>query len=295
MLFLENNAILIIFFNMLIGLLLIVYTLYVSFKLHKSIESLFLTLTSIIIFALISTFIIEASWINMSPIVNSSLDKLKLILGFFSLLGFFYLQSKKSITKSIDIGKIFDKLDELLLIFDCTGSLNYCNCNESISFINEKNKTKINIKAISSILPEGYSSLKPSEWFNFENNIANHIIIGNPILKRNKIIGLTVLIYDIKTEIELLDKIKHQNNKLADANIQLSSYASISRQFENEKLNIEIMKKVQKNLIFDLDKIMVDIDNAASEMDFIEVADSLRQINKNVRASVRSLSDVEGG
>ena len=198
-------------------------------------------------------------------------------------------------TKSIDIGKIFDKLDELLLIFDCTGSLNYCNCNESISFINEKNKTEINIKAISSILPEGYSSLKPSEWFNFENNIANHIIIGNPILKRNKIIGLTVLIYDIKTEIELLDKIKHQNNKLADANIQLSSYASISRQFENEKLNIKIMKKVQKNLIFDLDKIMVDIDNAASEMDFIEVADSLRQINKNVRASVRSLSDVEGG
>lgn len=225
------------------------------------------------------------------------------------LLIIFYQRHKE--TGHVDLSQnleiVFSSVDDLAFIVDFKGNIIWVNHPQKLDLLFKGEKS---LNGILNCLDDCYCSsrLESCEIENIKESLQHEILLREtneyyhmvilPIFTGGIRIGFSVLFVDIneikKSEICL----QGQNKELIEANKKLTNYIKISSVLEAQTAKLNILKNILSILIVKIENSRNHIQKIQnlnnSDVDYKksikEIADELRQIYQDVRASVKQIA-----
>lgn len=114
-------------------------------------------------------------------------------------------------------------------------------------------------------------------------------------------IGYTAIIEDVSKIREIENKLREQNENLQEANEKLSNYIKVAGELDAEKERLQILTQIQKTLIQDIEKALIDLQYTKKQcfedetypIALKELAVKLRQMYQKVRSAVGQIAGRE--
>ncbi|MDF1616867.1 hypothetical protein [Petrocella sp. FN5] len=219
------------------------------------------------------------------------------------------------VDQSTDLKTVFYSMDDLAVIIDHHGvvvELNHPMAYQSIfgndthidEILNRIVKTTKDFDFISikeSLIKEGKKRpikiiLKISE--------KTFLVTFSSIMSKDTFIGNAMVVYDVTDQKQVEKKLEDQIAYMALANKKLRDSVAITNNLESEKVRLELVDQVQKNLIVKIEKMVTQVHyiqkthyNTMQEYHkaIHDVADYLREIYKDVRDSIKELFSNQKG
>lgn len=219
---------------------------------------------------------------------------ISIVLVAITTIALFYTRRKRMlhIYMMPDLASVFNKAQDAILIQDQKGN------------ILEMNQAARNIQVDFTALLKEQGAFGKIEKGN-EVCIANkwYYLQSAYLHVRNDIVGKIWLFHSVQEEKQLLESVRNSNRSLEKANAKLLESLRVEEELAEEKIRLDLIKKVQRELILDIEEAisemnkLIDHNGIEKEVMFQKIKDlaqRLRGTMASIRRSVMNLSGRKG-
>lgn len=202
---------------------------------------------------------------------------------------------------------VFSSANDLSIVADYRGIISQVNHPDKLDALCRKQSTLVDVLSelkdkANTIwpFPDDISELKENMQCEvvFCERDEYYLIKVSPIISGNANIGFTVLFEDISAIRQSEIKLNDQNTLLTQANEKLSHFVKIAGALEAQKERLNILEQLQATLIEKIDRAISSVrniqntsfENQAYQYDIREVANLLRSVYADVRASIGQIA-----
>lgn len=210
---------------------------------------------------------------------------------------------------------VFTEMEDLALIVDYKGSIAEVNHPERLLSLlgTECNTMSVLMTRLHEITSDNRFEELESRFLearemlqleiHFPEQNQYYLLSLTPLDVSGAYSGATIVLHDI-TELKISEQqLKLHNEYLKEANQKLSSYVRIANVLEAEKERLSLLQQIQTVLSCRLEEVIAYVrnirestfDNNTYKNEVSRVADMLRDVYKEVRLSVQSISGKERG